>query len=104
LTRTAVDRPSDRGQIDQVVVRERRNELAPRGKAVLRSWKRVPVPFSIVLATMLVHIALARRLGRRRPAEPQAELPGQKIWTGNAPPGSEIERQSAARSPPRGEP
>jgi hypothetical protein len=51
-------------RIDLVVVLERRKELAPRGKALLRSWKRVHVPFSIVLlATMLVHIALALHLG-----------------------------------------
>jgi hypothetical protein len=51
-------------RIDRVVVLERRKELAPRGKALLRSWKRVHVPFSIVLlATMLVHIALALHLG-----------------------------------------
>ena len=29
---------------------ERRKELAPRGKALLRSWKRVHIPFSIVAA------------------------------------------------------
>jgi Fe-S-cluster-containing hydrogenase component 2 len=51
-------------RIDLVVVLERRKELAPRGKALLRSWKRVHVPFSIVLlGTMLVHIALALHLG-----------------------------------------
>lgn len=43
---------------------ERRKEPAPRGKALLRSWKRVHIPFSIVLlVTMLVHIALALHLG-----------------------------------------
>ena len=36
-------------RIDLVVVLERRKELAPRGKALLRSWKRVHIPFSIVL-------------------------------------------------------
>jgi hypothetical protein len=47
-------------RIDRVVVFERRKELAPRGKALLRSWKRVHVPFSIVLlVTMLAHIAFA---------------------------------------------
>src|SRR5215468_5735229 len=51
-------------RIDRVVVFERRKELAPRGKALLRSWKRVHVPFSIVLlGTMLVHIAIALHLG-----------------------------------------
>ena len=50
-------------RIDQIVVFERRAELAPRGKALLRSWKRVHVPFSVVLlATMLAHIAIALRL------------------------------------------
>jgi Fe-S-cluster-containing hydrogenase component 2 len=45
-------------RIDRVVVFERRKELAPRGKALLRSWKRVHIPFSIVLlVTMLAHIA-----------------------------------------------
>ncbi len=47
-------------RIDRVVFIERRKELAPRGKALLRSWKRVHIPFSIVLlATMLAHIAIA---------------------------------------------
>jgi Fe-S-cluster-containing hydrogenase component 2 len=50
-------------RIDRIVVFERRAELAPRGKALLRSWKRVHVPFSIVLlVTMLAHIAIALRL------------------------------------------
>ena len=47
-------------RIDRVVLFERRRELAPRGKALLRSWKRVHIPFSVVLlATMLAHIAIA---------------------------------------------
>ncbi len=50
-------------RIDRVVAFERRKELAPRGKALLRSWKRVHVPFSIVLlVTMLAHIAIALHL------------------------------------------
>ena len=50
-------------RIDRVVFYERRKELAPRGKALLRSWKRVHVPFSIVLLlTMLAHIAIALHL------------------------------------------
>jgi hypothetical protein len=50
-------------RIDRVVVFERRKELAPRGKALLRAWKRVHVPFSIVLlVTMLAHIAIALHL------------------------------------------
>jgi Fe-S-cluster-containing hydrogenase component 2 len=45
-------------RLDRVVVFERRKELAPRGKALLRSWKRVHIPFSILLlVTMLAHIA-----------------------------------------------
>jgi len=47
-------------RIDRVVHYERRKELAPRGKALLRSWKKVHIPFSVVLlVTMLVHIAIA---------------------------------------------
>jgi Fe-S-cluster-containing hydrogenase component 2 len=50
-------------RIDRVVLFERRKELAPRGKALLRSWKRVHIPFSIVLlVTMLTHIAIALHL------------------------------------------
>jgi Fe-S-cluster-containing hydrogenase component 2 len=53
-------------RIDRVVFYERRKELAPRGKALLRSWKRVHVPFSIVLlVTMLAHIAIGLHLGDR---------------------------------------
>jgi hypothetical protein len=47
-------------RIERVVFFERRKELAPRGKTLLRSWKRVHIPFSIVLlVTMLAHIAIA---------------------------------------------
>ncbi|HEU4726896.1 MAG TPA: 4Fe-4S dicluster domain-containing protein [Kofleriaceae bacterium] len=47
-------------RIDRVVFYERRKELAPRGKALLLSWKRVHIPFSIVLlVTMIAHIAIA---------------------------------------------
>jgi hypothetical protein len=47
-------------RIDRVVFYERRKELAPRGKALLRSWKRVHIPFSLVLlVTMLLHITIA---------------------------------------------
>jgi Fe-S-cluster-containing hydrogenase component 2 len=50
-------------RIDRVVLFERRGELAPRGKALLRSWKRIHVPFSVVLlVTMLAHIAIALHL------------------------------------------
>jgi len=47
-------------RIDRVVFFERRKELAPRGKSLLRSWKRVHVPFSVVLlVTMVAHIVIA---------------------------------------------
>ena len=47
-------------RIDRVVFYERRKELAPRGKALLKSWKRVHIPFSVaLLVTMLIHIAVA---------------------------------------------
>jgi Fe-S-cluster-containing hydrogenase component 2 len=50
-------------RIDRVVFFERRQELAPRGKALLKSWKRVHVPFSVVLlVTMIVHIVIALKL------------------------------------------
>jgi hypothetical protein len=50
-------------RIDRVVFFERRNELAPRSKAMLKSWKRVHIPFSMVLlVTMLLHIAIALNL------------------------------------------
>jgi Fe-S-cluster-containing hydrogenase component 2 len=50
-------------RIDRVVVFERRKELAPRAAALLRSWKRVHVPFSVLLlVTMLAHIATALHL------------------------------------------
>jgi len=49
-------------RIDRVVFFERRKELVPRGKALLRSWKRVHIPLSVVLlVTMLAHIAIALR-------------------------------------------
>jgi hypothetical protein len=48
------------GHVDRVVFYERRKELAPRGKALLKAWKRVHIPFSVVLlVTMVVHIAIA---------------------------------------------
>ena len=50
-------------RIDRVVFFERRKELAPRSKALLKSWKRVHIPFSVVLlVTMLLHIAIALHL------------------------------------------
>ena len=49
--------------VDRVVFYERRKELAPRGKALLRSWKKVHIPFSVVLlVTMILHIVLALKL------------------------------------------
>jgi hypothetical protein len=50
-------------RVDTVVRFERRTKLAPRGKALLKSWKRVHVPFSVaLLVTMIVHIAIALKL------------------------------------------
>ncbi|HEY6037790.1 MAG TPA: hypothetical protein VIV58_26095, partial [Kofleriaceae bacterium] len=47
-------------RVDRVVFYERRKELAPRGKALLKSWKKVHIPFSVVLlVTMVIHIAIA---------------------------------------------
>ncbi|HTR55827.1 MAG TPA: 4Fe-4S dicluster domain-containing protein [Kofleriaceae bacterium] len=47
-------------RIDRVVFFERRRDLAPRAKALLRSWKKVHVPFSVVLlVTMTAHIVIA---------------------------------------------
>ncbi|MBL8627955.1 MAG: 4Fe-4S binding protein [Myxococcales bacterium] len=49
--------------VDRVVFYERRKVLAPRSKALLKAWKRVHIPFSMVLlVTMLAHIAIALRL------------------------------------------
>ncbi|MBS1124171.1 MAG: 4Fe-4S ferredoxin iron-sulfur binding domain protein [Deltaproteobacteria bacterium] len=50
-------------RIDRVVFYERRNQLAPRSKALLKAWKRIHIPFSVVLlGTMLVHIGIALEL------------------------------------------
>jgi hypothetical protein len=50
-------------RIDRVVRFERRNKLAPRSKALLKSWKRVHVPFSVaLLVTMVAHIWIALKL------------------------------------------
>jgi hypothetical protein len=50
-------------RIDRIVFLERRKELAPRGKALLRAWKRVHIPFSLVLlVTMVIHIVVALKL------------------------------------------
>ena len=50
-------------RVDRIVFFERRRDLAPRGKALLHSWKKVHVPFSVVLlVTMLIHIAIALKL------------------------------------------
>ncbi len=50
-------------RMDRVVFYERRKELAPRSNALLKAWKRIHIPFSIVLmVTMLVHIWIALAL------------------------------------------
>jgi Fe-S-cluster-containing hydrogenase component 2 len=50
-------------RLDTVVRLERRTKLAPRGKALLKSWKRIHVPFSVaLLVTMIAHIAIALKL------------------------------------------
>jgi hypothetical protein len=50
-------------RVDRVVFYERRQELAPRGKALLKAWKRVHVPFSLaLLVTMVIHIWIALAL------------------------------------------
>jgi Fe-S-cluster-containing hydrogenase component 2 len=47
-------------RIDRIVVFERRAQLAPRSKALLKAWKRVHVPFSLLLlVTMTIHIVIA---------------------------------------------
>jgi Fe-S-cluster-containing hydrogenase component 2 len=46
--------------VDRVIFFERRKALAPRSKVILRSWKRVHIPFSVVLlVTMIAHIVIA---------------------------------------------
>jgi Fe-S-cluster-containing hydrogenase component 2 len=46
-------------RIDRVVFFERRKELAPRSKVLLKSWKQVHIPFSVVLlVTMVAHIVI----------------------------------------------
>jgi hypothetical protein len=50
-------------RMDRVVFYERRKELAPRSKALLKAWKRIHIPFSLVLlVTMLIHIWIALEL------------------------------------------
>jgi Fe-S-cluster-containing hydrogenase component 2 len=50
-------------RIDRIVLIERRKELAPRGKLLFRAWKRVHIPFSLVLlVTMTLHIVVALKL------------------------------------------
>ncbi len=45
--------------MDRVLFLERRKELAVRGKALLKAWKRVHIPFSMVLlVTMAIHIVV----------------------------------------------
>jgi Fe-S-cluster-containing hydrogenase component 2 len=51
-------------RVDRVVFCERRNQVAPRSKALLKAWKRVHVPFSLVLlVTMVAHIGIALGFG-----------------------------------------
>lgn len=46
--------------MDRVIFYERRKELAPRSKALLKAWKRIHIPFSLVLlVTMVAHILIA---------------------------------------------
>ncbi len=47
-------------RVDRVVFCERRIHLAPRTKTLLKAWKRVHIPFSMVLlVTMTMHIVIA---------------------------------------------
>ena len=49
--------------MDRVIFYERRKELAPRSKALLKAWKRIHIPFSLVLlVTMVAHILIALEL------------------------------------------
>ncbi len=49
--------------MDRVIFYERRKELAPRSKALLKAWKRIHIPFSLVLLiTMIAHILIALEL------------------------------------------
>ena len=49
--------------MNRIIFFERRKELAPRTQALLRSWKKIHIPFSVVLlVTMLIHIAIALRI------------------------------------------
>jgi hypothetical protein len=46
--------------MDRVMFYERRKEIAPRSKALLKAWKRIHIPFSLVLlVTMVAHILIA---------------------------------------------
>jgi Fe-S-cluster-containing hydrogenase component 2 len=50
-------------RMDRVMFYERRKELAPRSKALLKAWKRIHIPFSLaLLVTMLIHIWIALEL------------------------------------------
>lgn len=47
-------------RLGRVFLLERRRAIAPRGQLLLRGWKRIHVPFTLVLfVTMAAHIALA---------------------------------------------
>jgi hypothetical protein len=49
--------------MDRVIFYERRKEIAPRSKALLKAWKRIHIPFSLVLlVTMVAHILIALEL------------------------------------------
>jgi hypothetical protein len=49
--------------MDRVIFFERRKEIAPRSKALLKAWKRIHIPFSLVLlVTMVAHIVIALEL------------------------------------------
>jgi Fe-S-cluster-containing hydrogenase component 2 len=50
-------------RMDRVMFYERRKDLAPRSKALLKAWKRIHIPFSLaLLVTMLIHIWIALEL------------------------------------------
>jgi len=46
-------------KLDRIIFFERRAQLAPRSAALLKAWKRIHIPFSLVLlVTMVAHIVL----------------------------------------------
>ena len=55
----AVARQAGR-RLNRLFLLERRQALAPRGAAMLRGWKRIHIPFSIVLCvTTVIHVVTA---------------------------------------------